>query len=225
MEQPDYRQTRTWKRLILREPPEGHRSAVALWYRGRSNAVAGAQSQREGNPLHLKTLITVAVAATLLAVDADPAVAGEPNKGVKAEAATIDVAASQIPSAIYAPMVPNHGLELPSMATLIQPADPGYDQWRAAMDAARAKRRRGMNLTFGGFLGGPLVGGVVAAAADSAVGGLISLAGLGAGLWGIFEWINGHSDIGDLELDGTRAGYVSVSPIRGGAVGTVALSF
>ena len=122
-------------------------------------------------------------------------------------------------------MAPNHGLELPSMATLIQPADPGYDQWRAAMDAARAKRRRGMILTFGGFLGGPLVGGVVAAAADSAVGGLISLAGLGAGLWGIFEWINGYSDIGDLELDGTRAGYVSVSPIRGGAVGTVALSF
>ena len=190
----------------------------------------------------MKTLIPAAVAATLLAVNAGPAMAGEPNKGVKADATTIDVPASQqatpfteqaaIPSAVYAPMAPNRGLELPSMATLIQPADPGYDQWRAAMDAARGKRRRGMILTLGGLLGGPLVGGAVAGGSAAAgseagigVGALLSLAGLGVGVWGIFEWINGHSDMGDLELDGTRAGYVSVSPIRGGAVGTVALSF
>ena len=159
----------------------------------------------------MKTLITAAVAATLLAVDLDPAFAGEPTKGVKADAATIALPASEQAA--------------PFTINLIQPVDSGYDQWRAAMDAARAKRRRGMILTFGGFLGGPLVGGVVAAAADGAAGNLISLAGLGAGLWGIFEWINGHSDMGDLELDGARAGYVSVSPIRGGVVGTVALSF
>ena len=87
----------------------------------------------------MKTLITAAVAATLLAVNAGPAMAGEPDKGVKADATTIDVPASQqatpfteqaaIPSAVHAPMAPNRGLELPSMATLIQPADPGYDQW------------------------------------------------------------------------------------------------
>ena len=131
----------------------------------------------------MKTLITAAVAATLLAVNAGPAMAGEPDKGVKADATTIDVPASQqatpfteqaaIPSAVHAPMAPNRGLELPSMATLIQPADPGYDQWRAAMDAARGKRRRGMILTLGGLLGGPLVGGAVAggsAAAGSEAG-------------------------------------------------------
>ena len=135
-------------------------------------------------------------------------------------------------SSAHAPMGPNPSLELPSMTTLIQPADPDYNQWRAAMDAARAKRRRGMILTFGGLLGGPLVGGVVAGGSAAAgsetgigVGALISLAGLGTGVWGIFQWINGHSEMGDLELDGTRAGYVSVSPIPGGAIGTVALSF
>ena len=190
----------------------------------------------------MKTLITAAVAATLLAVNAGPAMAGEPNKGVKADATTIDVPASQqaapfteqaaIPSAVHAPMAPNLGLELLSIATLIQPADPGYDQWRAAMDAARGKRRRGMILTLGGLLGAPLVGGTVAgesAAAGSEagfrVGHLIWLGGVGVGIWGILEWINGHSEVGELELDGSRAGYVSVSPIRGGAVGTVALSF
>lgn len=196
----------------------------------------------------MKTLITAAVAAIFLAVSAGPAMAGEPNKGVKADATTIDVPASQqetpfteraaIPSAVHASMAPNRGpelpsgLELPSMATLIQPADPGYEQWQTAMDAARAKRRRGMILTVGGLLGGPLVGGAVAGGSAAAgseagigVGALLSLAGLGVGVWGIFEWINGHSDMGDLELEGTRAGYVSVSPIRGGAVGTVALSF
>ena len=190
----------------------------------------------------MKTLMTAAVAATLLAVNAGPATAGEPNKGVKADATTIDVAASQqatpfteqaaILAAVHAPMTPNPGLELPSMATLLQPGDPGYDQWRARMDAARAKRRRGMILTVGGLLGGPLVGGAVAGGSAAAgsetgigVGALISLAGLGVGVWGIFEWINGHSEMGDVELDGERAGYVSVSPIRGGAVGTLALSF
>ena len=189
----------------------------------------------------MKSLITAAVAVTLVAVNAGPAMAGELNKGVKADATMIDVPGSPatplteqaaIPSAVHAPMAPNRGLELPAMATLIQPADPGYDQWRAAMDAARGKRRRGMILTVGGLLGGPLVGGAVAGGSAAAgsetgigVGALISLAGLGVGVWGIFEWINGHSEMGDLELDGTRAGYVSVSPIRGGAVGTVALSF
>ena len=175
----------------------------------------------------MKTLITAAVAATLLAVNAGPAMAGE------------DVPASQpfteqvaIHSVVHAPTTPNRGLELPSMAILIQPADPGYDQWRAAMDAARGKRRRGMILTFGGLLGGPLVAGAIAGGSAAAgsetgvgVGALLSLASAGVGVWGIFEWINGHSDMGDLELDGTRAGYVSISPIRGGAVGTVALSF
>ena len=192
----------------------------------------------------MKTLITVAVAATLLAATA---MAGEPNNGVKADAditTTIDVAASQqatpftftgqaaIPPGVHAPMAPNPGLELPSMATLLQPADPGYDQWRARMDAARAKRRRGMILTFGGLLGAPLVGGAVAGGSAAAgseagvgVGAVIYLAGIGVGVWGIFEWINGHSEMGNIELDGERAGYVSVSPIRGGAVGTLALSF
>ena len=75
-----------------------------------------------------------------------------PDIGLFAGGGEIDVPASQqatpfteqaaIPSAVHAPMAPNRGLELPSMATLIQPADPGYDQWRAAMDAARGKRRR-----------------------------------------------------------------------------------
>ena len=94
------------------------------------------------------------------------------------------------------------------------------------------RTKSAMILTLGGLLGGPLVGGAVAGGSAAAgseagigVGALLSLAGLGVGVWGIFEWINGHSDMGDLELDGTRAGYVSVSPIRGGAVGTVALSF
>ncbi len=183
----------------------------------------------------MKTLIpAAAVAATLLAVNAGPAMAGEPSKGVKADATTIDVPASQqaTPFTDRGLELPDLGLELPPMVTLIQPADPGYDQWRAAMDAARGKRRRGMILTLGGLIGGPVVGGAVAAgsaAADSeagiGVGALISLAGLGVGIWGIFDWINGHSDVGELELDGSRAGYVSVSPIRGGAVGTVALSF
>ena len=193
----------------------------------------------------MKALITVAATATatLLAATAMAGeLSGEPNKGVKADATAIDVAASQratpfteqaaLPSAVHAPMAPNPGLELPSMATLLQPGDPGYDQWRARMDAARAKRRRGMIMTFGGLLGAPLVGGVVAGGSAAAgseagigVGALISLAGLGVGVWGIFEWINGHSDMGDIELDGERAGYVSVSPIRGGVVGTLALSF
>ena len=100
------------------------------------------------------------------------------------------------------------------------------------MDTARQKRRRGMILTFGGLLGGPLIGGAVAGGSAAAgsetgieVGALLSLASAGVGVWGIFEWINGHSDMGDLELDGTRAGYVSVMPIPGGAVGTIALSF
>ena len=190
----------------------------------------------------MKRLITAAATATLLAVNAGPATAGDPNTGVKADGTTIDVPAPRqaapftkqaaIPSAVHGPMALNPGLELPSMATLIQPSDPGYEQWRAAMDAARGKRRRGMILTVGGLLGGPLVGGAVAGGSAAAgsetgigVGALLSLAGIGVGVWGIFEWINGHSEVGELELDGSRAGYVSVSPIRGGAVGTVALSF
>ena len=89
-----------------------------------------------------------------------------------------------------------------------------------------------MILTAGGFLGAPLVGGLVAGGSAAAgsetgvgVGGLIYITGIGVGVWGVFQWINGHSEMGDLELDGERAGYVSVSPIRGGAVGTIALSF
>ena len=184
----------------------------------------------------MKTLIPAAVVAvTLLAVNAGPAMAGEPSKGVKADATTIDVPASQqaTPFTDRGLELPDLGLELPSMVTLIQPADPGYDQWRAAMDAARGKRRRGMILTLGGLIGGPVVGGAVGvgavAAGQEAAGigasALIGLAGIGVGIWGIFDWINGHSEVGELELDGSRAGYVSVSPIRGGAVGTVALSF
>lgn len=191
----------------------------------------------------MKRLITAAGAATLLAVNASPATAGDPNTSVNADGTTIGVRAPRqaapfteqtaIPSAVHAPMALNPRLELPSMATLIQPADPGYDQWRAAMDAASGKRRRGMILTVGGLLGGPLVGGAVgtgavkAGAESAGVGAaaLIGLAGLGVGVYGIFQWISGHSEMSDLRRDGERAGYVSVSPIRGGAVGTVALSF
>ena len=176
----------------------------------------------------MKRLITVAIVpATLLATNPGDSIAGEPYTRIKA---AIEKAA--LPRAVLAPAPLNPGLELPSMATLLQPNDAGYDQWRAAMDAARAKRRRGMIMTVGGLLGGPLVGGAVAGGSAAAgsetgigVGALISLGGLGVGVWGIFEWINGHSDMGDLELDGERAGYVSITPIRGGAVGTVALSF
>ena len=126
-----------------------------------------------------------------------------------------------------------NNLTLPSMASMLnQTDDPGYDAWRASMDAARAKRRRGMILTAAGFLGAPLVGGLVAGGSAAAgseagvgVGGLIYLAGIGVGVYGVFQWINGHSEMGDVELDGERAGYVSVAPVRGGAVATLALSF
>ncbi|MCY4509521.1 MAG: hypothetical protein OXG35_21535 [Acidobacteria bacterium] len=123
-------------------------------------------------------------------------------------------------------------LMLPGMTSLMQPADPDYDEWRASMDAARGKRRRGMIMTFGGLLGAPLVGGLVAGGSAAAgseagigVGAAIYLAGIGVGVWGIFEWINGHSDIGDIELDGRRAGYVSITPVAGGAAATLAFAF
>ena len=96
----------------------------------------------------MKSLITAAAAATLLAVNAGPATAGDPNTGAKADGTTVDVPASRqatafteqtaVPSAFHAPMALNPGLKLPSMATLTQPSDPGYDAWRADMDAARA---------------------------------------------------------------------------------------
>ena len=112
--------------------------------------------------------------------------------------------------------------------TSAQSAD-GYDEWRARMDAARSKRRRGIILTAGGILGGPLVAGTVFAASSNETGAraaqMVTLAGLGAGVWGVFQWIGGHSEIGELELEGRREGYVSITPVPGGAAGTLALSF
>ena len=126
---------------------------------------------------------------------------------------------------VFEPFEP---LSLPT--ALVQRPDAGYDQWRARMDAATAKRRRGMILTAGGLLGGPLVAGLAFSASGESEGGAragyyVSLAGLGVATWGVFQWINGHSEVGRLRDEGARAGYVSVSPVRGGAVGTLALSF
>ena len=131
--------------------------------------------------------------------------------------------------AFNAPAAAEPLLELPSLPlTSAQPGD-GYNEWRAQMDAARAKRRRGMILTAGGFLGAPLVGATVITASPTETGlgayGLITLAGLGVGVWGVFQWINGHSEIGELRLDGEREGYVSITPVPGGAAGTLAFSF
>ncbi|MCY4665401.1 MAG: hypothetical protein OXC00_12100, partial [Acidimicrobiaceae bacterium] len=70
---------------------------------------------------------TAAVAVTLVAVNAGPAMAGELNKGVKADATTIAVPAAQqatpfteqaaLPSAVHAPMAPNRVVAAPEQVT------------------------------------------------------------------------------------------------------------
>ena len=188
----------------------------------------------------MKTLTMAAIAATLLAATAtaseqsgtvETGAAVHAREAARSGHGALSIEAAP-PQAVHAAIAAPTRLEMPTMAGILQPADPGYDAWRARMDAARGKRRRGMIMTFGGLLGAPIVGGAVAGGSAAAgseagigVGAMISLAGLGVGIWGIFEWINGHSDMGDIELDGERAGYVSIAPVRGGAVANLALSF
>ena len=128
-------------------------------------------------------------------------------------------------------------VELPSLPLTSAQSGDGYDEWRARMDAARAKRRRGMILTAGGLLGAPLIASTVFAASSASVdtytgveraagaAWAVYLAGIGTGVWGVFEWINGHSEVGELELDGRREGYVSITPVPGGVAGSLAFSF
>ena len=71
----------------------------------------------------MKTLITAAAVATLLAMNADPATAGE-----DVPAFQLLTEQTAIPAAVQTPMRPNRGLDLRSTAMLIQPADPSYDQ-------------------------------------------------------------------------------------------------
>ena len=125
-------------------------------------------------------------------------------------------------------------LRLPSMLAMSgQTATADRNEWQNALDAARSKRMRGIYLTLGGFIGGPLVGGAIGTAAVKAgqnTGGItastmIGIAGVGVGVWGVYQWITAHGDIGRLEREGDRAGYVSVTPVPGGAAATLALSF
>ena len=126
------------------------------------------------------------------------------------------------------------GLRLPGMlARSGQTATANRNDWQNALDAARSKRMRGIYLTLGGFIGGPLVGGSIGTAAVKAgqnTGGIaastmIGIAGVGVGVWGVYQWITAQGDIGRLEREGDRAGYVSVTPVPGGAAATLALSF
>ena len=128
-----------------------------------------------------------------------------------------------------APAAADPLFELPSLPLIFAQSGDEYDEWRGRMDAARSKRLRGMLLTAGGFLGGSLIAATVITASpgDTGVdaGLLINLVGAGVGSWGVFQWIVGHSEIGELELEGSREGYVSITPVPGGVAGTLALSF
>ena len=129
---------------------------------------------------------------------------------------------------------PTAGLRMPGMAGVTeQNATADRDEWQRSLDAARSKRKRAMYLTLGGFIGGPLVGGTIGTAAVKAgqdTGGIaastmVGMAGVGVGVWGVYQWITAQGDIGRLEQEGNRAGYVSVMPVRGGAAATLSLSF
>ena len=129
-----------------------------------------------------------------------------------------------------APTAPRAELRLPSIASMIGQDDAARNDWRNSLDAARSKRMRGIYLTLGGLIGGPLVGGTIGVASGASEGGvaastLISMAGAGVGVWDIYQWVTAQGEIGRLEREGDRAGYVSVTPVRGGAAATLALSF
>ena len=51
------------------------------------------------------------------------------------------------------------------------------------------------------------------------------MAGAGVGVWGIYQWVTAQGELGRLEREGERAGYVSVTPVRGGAAATLAFAF
>ena len=121
-------------------------------------------------------------------------------------------------------------LRLPSITSMIEQNDTTRNNWQDSLDQARSKRKRGIYLTFGGLIGGPLVGGTIGVASGANEGGIaastmISMAGAGVGVWGIYQWITAQGEMGSLEREGDRAGYVSVIPVRGGAAATLALSF
>ena len=132
--------------------------------------------------------------------------------------------------AAAAPAAPRAELRLPSIASMIEQDDATRNDWRNSLDQARSKRNRGIYLTLGGLIGGPLVGGTIGVASGANEGGIaastmISMAGAGIGVWGIYQWITAQGEMGSLEREGDRAGYVSVIPVRGGAAATLALSF
>ena len=200
-------------------------------------SVTPVYAQSLGGPGHPgKTIDTlsspaafpIAFAAAPFNVPRTPSDAGRPTSRPFRPAliAPATIAGSR---AFSAPAAADPLFELPSLPLTSAQSVDGYDEWRARMDAARSKRRRGMILTAGGFLGAPLVAGTVITASPTdtgvGVGGLISLAGVGVGVWGVFQWINGHSEIGELQLNGEREGYVSITPVPGGAAGTLAFSF
>ena len=54
---------------------------------------------------------------------------------------------------------------------------------------------------------------------------MIGMAGAGVGVWGIYQWITAQGEMGRLEREVDGAGYVAVTPVRGGAAATLALSF
>ena len=199
----------------------------------------------------MKRLITIAaIATTLLALNAGLTTANENTNDVGgADTPTIrlettlqaerpaNADAAPAPTVLWTPADTTFRLDPASIAAALQPtADLGYDAWRAEMDAARAGRRLAMIVAAGGFAGGFLGYSMLNPAFDPAnpssfeTGGdtaatLIMIAGWSAGGLGIFQWINRNGQIGELNRDGERAGYVSVTPVRGGAVGTLALSF
>ena len=136
----------------------------------------------------------------------------------------------RLPSIAPAPTAARAELRLPSITSMIEQDDTNRNDWQNSLDQARSKRKRAIYLTFGGLIGGPLVGGTIGVASGANEGGIaastmISMAGAGVGIWGIYQWITAQGEMGNLEREGDRAGYVSVIPVRGGAAATLALSF
>ena len=135
-----------------------------------------------------------------------------------------------LPSIAPATAAVHAELRLPSITSMIEQDDTTRNNWQDSLDQAQSKRKRGIYLTFGGLIGGPLVGGTIGVASGANEGGIaastmISMAGAGVGVWGIYQWITAQGEMGSLEREGNRAGYVSVMPVRGGAAATLALSF
>ena len=199
----------------------------------------------------MKKLITIAaMATTLLALNAGLTTANENTNDVGgADTPTTrletnldterpaNADATPAPTILWTPADTTFRLDPGSIAGAVQPAqDPGYDAWRAEIDAARAGRRLAMVVAAGGFAGGFLGYSMLNPAFDPSnpssfeTGGdtaatLVMIAGWSAGGIGILQWITRNRQIGELNREGERAGYVSVMPVRGGAVGTLALSF